>query len=99
MKSNFWTQFNCCGYLNSTSPPFQTDTACPTALVAAQRSGCVSPFSSFANSYLDLIFTAVFGVVGVDMLLVLCAAMVLKVRKVRARYRLIDAKNNGFGPI
>jgi hypothetical protein len=41
-----------------------------------------------------------FGLVcaAIDVLLLLCAAMVLKDRKERARYRLIDAKN-GFGPI
>jgi hypothetical protein len=32
--------------------------------VAAETQGCVSPFSNFANSALDLIFTADFGIVG-----------------------------------
>jgi hypothetical protein len=36
--------------------------------------------------------------VAVDVVLLLCAAMVLKDRKEQARYRLIDAKN-GSGPI
>jgi hypothetical protein len=35
---------------------------------------------------------------AVDVILLLCAAMVLKDRKEQARYRLIDAKN-GSGPI
>ncbi|KAK2760291.1 phospholipid scramblase 1 [Arachnomyces sp. PD_36] len=85
--------FNCCGYLNSTSPPFQVDETCPTPLAAAQKLGCVGPFSDHANGYLDLIFTADFGIVAVDVILLLCVAIILKDRKERHRYRLIDAKN------
>ena len=40
-----------------------------------------------------MIFTACFGMVGVDMLLVLCVAMVLKYRQEQERYRAIDQKN------
>ncbi|PGH26402.1 hypothetical protein AJ80_01900 [Polytolypa hystricis UAMH7299] len=93
IQSMLQMKFNCCGYLNSTSPPFQVDPTCPTSLVAAQKEGCVGPFSNHANSYLDVIFTADFGVVAIDTILLLCVAMVLKDRKERARYRLIDAKN------
>jgi hypothetical protein len=57
--------------------------------------GCVGPFSQFANTYLDLIFTAAFGIVGVDVLLLLCVVMVLKYRGELQRYRHIDEKN-GF---
>ena len=109
-------QFDCCGYLNSTFPPFQVDETCPTPLIAAQKQGCVGPFSDHANSYLDLIFTADFGIVGeliypcargnrglmtvpaIDVVLLLCVAIVLKDRKEQHRYRLIDAKN-GVGRI
>ena len=58
------TQFNCCGYLDAASPPFQVDSTCPTALEAAQKLGCVGRFSDFANSFLDIIFTGLFGIVG-----------------------------------
>ena len=37
---------------------------CPNAFIAAQTKGCVGPFSNFANGFLDLIFTAMFGIVG-----------------------------------
>ena len=57
-------EFKCCGYTNSTSPPFAVDSTCPNALVAASTVGCIGPFSSYANNFLDLIFTAVFGIVG-----------------------------------
>jgi hypothetical protein len=56
--------------------------------------GCVGPFSSFANTYLDLIFTAAFGIVGVDVLLLLCIVMVLKYRAELERYRHIDEKSS-----
>ena len=57
-------EFSCCGYLNSTSPPFVVDSTCPNSLVAASTVGCVGPFSSYANNFLDLIFTGAFGIVG-----------------------------------
>jgi hypothetical protein len=43
-----------------------------------------------------LIFTAAFGIVGVDAILVLCVAMVLQYRQEQERYRHIDEKN-GLG--
>jgi len=88
-------RFNCCGYLNSMTPPFIVDSTCPDSFTASQKMGCVGPFSSFANTYLDLIFTAAFGIVGVDVLLLLAVVMVLKHRAELERYRHIDEKN-GF---
>lgn len=85
-------RFNCCGYANSTSPPFVTDSVCTNALVAAAQVGCVSPFSSFANTFLDTVFTGAFGIVGVDVALILATAMLLKDRKEKERYRHIDEK-------
>lgn len=85
-------KFNCCGYANSTSPPFVTDTTCPTALVAAAQVGCVSPFSKYANNFLDVIFTGAFGIVGVDVMFILATAILLKDRKEKERYRGIDEK-------
>lgn len=96
VQSLLQQKFNCCGYFNSTSPPFQQDGTCINSLVAAQKGGCIGPFSSASNRYLDLIFTAAFGIVGVDTLLVLCVAMVLKYRQEQERYRHIDEKN-GMG--
>jgi len=90
-------ELSCCGYFNSTSPPFVTDSVCADALTAAQKPGCVSPFSSFANNFLDLIFTAAFGIVGVDVSLVLSIAMLLKDRKEKERYRHIDEKTGTAG--
>ena len=40
------------------------DQTCPTEAVAVRKLGCVGPFSNFANGFLDLIFTAMFGIVG-----------------------------------
>jgi len=86
-------KFNCCGYANSTSPPFAIDATCPNAAAAAQQVGCVSPFASFGNNFLDLVFTGAFGIVGVDVALILATAMLLKDRKEKERYRHIDQKN------
>ena len=55
-------QFNCCGYLDSTN--FTPDMTCPTADVAAQKVGCVGPFSNYANNFLNIVFTTMFGFVG-----------------------------------
>jgi len=86
-------EFNCCGYANSTSPPFVVDTTCTNSLVAANLGGCVGPLSTFGNNFLDLIFTGAFGIVGVDVLLILMTSILLKDRKEKARYRVIDEKN------
>jgi hypothetical protein len=43
---------------------FVTDTTCTSAFIAAQKPSCVGPFSTFANNYLDVLFTAAFGIVG-----------------------------------
>jgi len=83
----------CCGYANSTSPPFVVDNVCTNSLVAVNLGGCVSPFSTFANNYLDVVFTAAFGIVGIDVLLILSTAILLKDRKEKERYRHIDEKN------
>jgi len=61
--------------------------------VAAQKVNCVGPFSNFANSFLDRIFTALFGLVGLDVALLLAVVVVLKNRAEKARYRHIDEKN------
>lgn len=60
--------------------------------------GCAGPISSFGNNAIDIIFTALFGMVGLDSVLVLAIACVLKSRLERERYRIIDQKN-GFRPI
>ncbi|KAH4057639.1 hypothetical protein HBI56_073480 [Parastagonospora nodorum] len=96
IQSLLQQKFDCCGYTNSTTPPFVQDATCTNPLVAAQKGGCIGKFSSFANRFLDQIFTAAFGIVGIDVILVLCTAMVLKYRMEQERYRHIDEKN-GFG--
>ncbi|KAF9698534.1 hypothetical protein EKO04_003558 [Ascochyta lentis] len=97
IQSLLQQKFDCCGYVNATTPPFVQDSTCTNALVAAQKGGCIGPFSSFTNRYLDQIFTAAFGIVGIDFILVLCVAMVLKYRMEQERYRHIDEKNGTGG--
>ena len=46
------------------SAPFHQDSTCPNPLAAAAKVNCVGPFGNFANSFLDLVFTAMFGMVG-----------------------------------
>lgn len=96
VQSLLQQRFSCCGYLNFATPPFQIDSICPDIKAASAKMGCVGPFSSFANIYLDLIFTAAFGIVGIDVLLLLCIVMVLKYRAEQERYRHIDEKVSGF---
>lgn len=86
-------EFKCCGYMNSTTPPFVVDSVCTNSLVAANLGGCVSPFASFGNNFLDLVFTGAFGIVGIDVALILATAILLKDRKEKIRYRHIDEKN------
>lgn len=94
VQSMLQQELGCCGYMNSTAPFFVTDPTCTSAVVAAQKGSCVGPFSNFANNYLDVIFTAAFGIVGIDVALIIAIAMLVKDRKEKARYRHIDEKNN-----
>jgi hypothetical protein len=96
VQSLLQQRFQCCGYLDSMTPPFIVDNICPDSFNASQKQGCVGPFSSFANTYLDLIFTAAFGIVGVDVLLLLCVVMVVKYRAELERYRHIDEKTGNY---
>jgi len=98
VQSLLQQKFDCCGYIDFASPRYAVDTTCPNDLVAATKLGCVGPFSSFSEKWLNLIFTAAFGVVGLDFILLLCIAMVIKGRKEQLRYRRIDEKR-GVGSI
>ncbi|KAI0802465.1 tetraspanin [Xylaria sp. FL0064] len=89
--------FKCCGYFNSTSPAFHTDSTCPSPATAALMTGCATPLSRFSNTFIDNIFTALFGVVGVDAILIVAALCLLKERKEMERYRHIDEKTGVRG--
>ncbi|KIE00260.1 tetraspanin, partial [Metarhizium majus ARSEF 297] len=65
------------------------------ALMLALLRGCGTAISSFSNTFIDNIFTALFGIVGLDAILILSIASLLKERKERERYRHIDEKS-GF---
>jgi cellulose synthase/poly-beta-1,6-N-acetylglucosamine synthase-like glycosyltransferase len=93
------TQFECCGYINSeTFPFFVTDTTCPSKAAAALMRGCAAPITSFANVFIDNIFTALFGIVGIDVIFIMATACLLKERKEKERFRHIDEKS-GAGRI
>ncbi|KAI1457278.1 hypothetical protein F4805DRAFT_457842 [Annulohypoxylon moriforme] len=87
------TAFSCCGFFNSSSPAFITDTTCPSPAAAALMRGCSTPLTSFGNTFVDNIFTAVFGMVGIDTILIMAIACLLKDRKERERFRYIDEKS------
>lgn len=86
-------KFDCCGYDDDTEPAFVQDETCPNAIVTAQLGGCIGPVGNFANSFLDRYFTIAFAFVGLDAILLLCTAMVLRQRSELQRYRYIDQKN------
>lgn len=90
-------QFQCCGYFNSTSPAFITDDICSSPAAAALMRPCATPITSFANVLVDNIFTAVFGMVGIDAVLIMATACLLKERKERERFRHIDEKSGMVG--
>lgn len=94
VQSLLQQRFQCCGYLSATSPPFILDNTCTNSLVAASLQGCVTPLSNFANNYLDFVFTAVFGIAALDILLLLSVASLFKDRKEAERFKLIDSKSD-----
>lgn len=83
-------KFECCGYSNPSL--FVKDTTCPTAVVAARLGPCEVPFGTYANQFLDIVFTSFFGFVAVDAMLLLSAMCLIKDRQEKARYRFIDEK-------
>ncbi|KIX09981.1 uncharacterized protein Z518_01062 [Rhinocladiella mackenziei CBS 650.93] len=89
-------KFQCCGYDNPAL--FVRDQTCTSAATAARLGPCMTPFGTYANQFLDVVFTALFGVVAVDMILLLAGLCLIKDRKEKERYRLIDEKR-GYGPI
>jgi len=91
-QSMLQQKFDCCGYLNWTSPRYVQDPVCTDDIVASTREGCVTAFSGYAERWLNYLFTAAFGVVGLDVVVLLCAAMMIRYRKEQLRYRLIDQK-------
>jgi hypothetical protein len=115
------TKFQCCGYFNSTAPAFVTNPTCPSPAAAALARGCSTPITAFANVFMDDIFTAVFGVVGmfaanlssllisrlltlcdylgVDAVLIMATACLLKDRKEKERFRHIDEKTGALTTI
>jgi len=86
------TAFQCCGYFNSSSPAFITDEVCSSPAAAALMRPCATPITSFANIFIDNIFTAVFGMVGIDVVFIMATACLVKERKERERFRHIDEK-------
>jgi len=94
VQSLLQQRFQCCGYMSASSPPFVQDNTCTNSLVAASLQGCVTPLSTFANNYLNLVFTAAFGIAALDVLLLLSIACLFKDRKERERFKLIDAKSD-----
>ncbi|KAL7929590.1 hypothetical protein V8C35DRAFT_193742 [Trichoderma chlorosporum] len=94
VQSLMQTSFQCCGYLNSTSPAFVTDTVCPSPAAASLLRGCSTNMTSFANAFINDLFTALFGMVGIDAVLILAIACLLKERKEKERYYIIDQKRD-----
>ncbi|KXX73783.1 hypothetical protein MMYC01_210061 [Madurella mycetomatis] len=99
VKSLMQTRFSCCGYVEPlVFPVYVTDATCSSQAAASMLRGCAGPITSFANVFLDNIFTAVFGMVGIDVVFIMATACLLKERKERERFRHIDEKN-GAGRI
>ena len=86
-------KFNCCGFFNSTSPPFViSPNACPTIDIAATRTGCVLSLQPYADLFLDRLFTTLFGFVGIGTCAILAGAMLVNARTTEARYVRIAEK-------
>jgi len=83
-------KFNCCGYADSAI--FIKDALCSSVVRAAELGACVDPFSQFADQFLDVVFTAFFGIVAVTVLLLMSGLCLMKERSEEVRYRTLDQK-------
>lgn len=93
VQSLLQQRFACCGYIDAATPPFQQDTTCTNALVAAQMPGCMGPFAAYASQYLDRVFSVIFGFVALDVVILLAVAVLLRDRVEQARFYYSDLKN------
>lgn len=84
-------KFGCCGYLDSAI--FVKDATCSSVVRAAELGPCVDPFSQFADQFLDVVFTAFFGIVAVTVLLLMSGLCLMKERSEEVRYRRLDMKD------
>ena len=91
LQSMLQYKFKCCGYDQPTL--FVKDTTCTSTAVAARLGGCITPFTSYANKFLDIVFTAFFGIVAVESFLLISVFCLMKHRGEQQRYRLIDRKS------
>ena len=95
IQSMLQFKFQCCAYRDTSL--FVQDPTCPSAAVAARLGPCMGPFSVFANHFLDVVFTTFFAFCAVDLMLLLSALCLIKDRRERERYRLIDEKRGSGG--
>lgn len=84
-------KFNCCGYLDSAI--FVKDATCSSVVKAAELGPCVGPFSQYADQFLDVVFTAFFGIVAIDVLLLMSGLCLMKERSQEVRYKILDQKS------
>lgn len=96
VQSLLQTKFQCCGYSNVSQ--LVQDGTCTSSIVAAKLGSCMVPFGTYADRFLDIVFTTFFGFVAIEVMLLLSAMCLIKDRKERERYRLIDEKR-AYGPI
>jgi len=92
VQSMLQQKFECCGYQSWTSPRYIPDIICTNDIVASTKEGCVTPFASYAERWLNYLFTSAFGIVGLDVAVLICTTMLINYRKEQLRYRLIDQK-------
>jgi hypothetical protein len=85
-------KFNCCGYDDSQTPKFVTSLACPNDDIALSRSGCVVPFTSFADAILHKLFTTTFAMTDVAVFALLYGLILIKRITELERFRYIDIK-------
>lgn len=95
VQSMLQWRFQCCGYDDPTK--FITDDVCSSAAVAAAKGTCKMPFATFANTFLDGVFTTMFGFCALDGFVLLSCLCVLKDRAETARYIQIDEKSKRTG--
>ncbi|KAL5606345.1 hypothetical protein BROUX41_002762 [Berkeleyomyces rouxiae] len=92
VQSAMEISFKCCGYFNSTTPAFVTNSMCTSPAAASLQVGCATAVTSFINMFTDTVFTGVFGMVGLDAVVIVAFACLLKERRENERYRHIDQK-------
>lgn len=90
---------SCCGYWNATTAGLLVSTTgfCSSIKNATAITACVTPVTAYADTFLDNIFTTIYGFTAIEIFLFLTTSCLIINRTEEERFRRIDEKRGVRG--